>query len=128
MSQLGRRLRVLLYEIHSTTIVSKSDSVLWALVRAAFRLILLEANTKKMTMYEGFLANVSLLESLTKGQRARVIDALEEVTFKKGEHIIEEGEHGHYLYIIVSGEVSVTTPPSCSALASPLEARRRCFR
>ena len=30
------------------------------------------------------------------------------MTFKAGERIINEGEEGYFLYIIVSGEVSVT--------------------
>ena len=52
-------------------------------------------------MYEKFLANVQMLEGLTKAQRARIIDALEEITFSPGESIIKEGEAGAYLYIIV---------------------------
>jgi len=92
----------------TASICARQDSVLWALDRASFRMILLEANTKKVQMYEGFLANVQMLEALTKAQRARIIDALEEVSYKPGEPIIKEGEAGAYLYIIVSGEVAVT--------------------
>jgi len=92
----------------TATISARTDCVLWALDRTSFRMILLEANTKKVQMYEGFLANVQMIASFSKAQRARIIDALEEVNFQEGDPIIKEGEAGAYLYIIVSGEVSVT--------------------
>ena len=34
--------------------------VLWALDRSSFRMILLEANTKKIAQYESFLGNVQV--------------------------------------------------------------------
>mmetsp|Transcript_64054 Transcript_64054/g.191200 ORF Transcript_64054/g.191200 Transcript_64054/m.191200 type:complete len:1009 (-) Transcript_64054:83-3109(-) len=91
----------------TATIRARTDVVLWSLDRVSFRMIVLEANTKKTSMYETFLEKVSLLESLTKDQRNRMVDALEEVQYQPGEAIINEGEEGQHFYMIVEGEVSV---------------------
>lgn len=74
----------------TATIRARTDVVLWSLDRVSFKLIVLEANTKKATMYESFLEKVQLLEHLSKDQRNRMVDALEEVTYQPGDHIIEE--------------------------------------
>jgi len=60
---------------------------------------------------------VQLLESLTKTQKARIIDTLEEVKYNAGDVVIKEGEAGTHLYIIVSGEVSVTKTGQTHELA-----------
>ena len=58
-----------------------------------------------------------MLEGLSRVQRSRIVDALEEVSFKPGESIIKEGDAGAYLYIIASGEVSVTKQGQAQELA-----------
>jgi len=92
----------------TATIRARTDVVLWSLDRVSFRMIVLEANTKKTTMYETFLEKVQLLEGLSKDQRNRMVDALEEVQFQPGESIIKEDEEGTHFYMIVEGDVSVT--------------------
>ena len=76
----------------TATIRARTDVVLWSLDRVSFKLIVLEANTKKATMYESFLEKVQLLEHLSKDQRNRMVDALEEVTYQPRETIIKEDE------------------------------------
>ena len=44
----------------TATIQARTDAVLWSLDRVSFRMIVLEANTKKASMYETFLQKVSL--------------------------------------------------------------------
>eukprot|EP00308_Calcidiscus_leptoporus_P008285 CAMPEP_0119357114 /NCGR_PEP_ID=MMETSP1334-20130426/5566_1 /TAXON_ID=127549 /ORGANISM="Calcidiscus leptoporus, Strain RCC1130" /LENGTH=889 /DNA_ID=CAMNT_0007371295 /DNA_START=176 /DNA_END=2845 /DNA_ORIENTATION=+ len=92
----------------TASITARTDVVLWSLDRVSFRSIVLEANTKKATMYDSFLSNVQLLEPLTKNQRSRMVDALEEVSYKSGERIIQEGEAGTHFFILVEGEVLIT--------------------
>jgi len=101
----------------TASITARTDVVLWSLDRVSFRSIVLEANTKKASMYESFLEKVQLLEPLTKDQRNRMVDALEEVTYKKGERIIQEGEAGTHFYIIVEGEVAITKSGQAGELA-----------
>jgi CRP-like cAMP-binding protein len=78
----------------TATIQARTDVVLWSLDRVSFRMIVLEANTKKASMYETFLEKVQLLEPLSKDQRNKMVDALEEVSLKDGDKIIKEGEEG----------------------------------
>ena len=54
-------------------------------------------NTKRASMYEQFLEKVQLLEPLSKDQRNKMVDALEEVSLKDGDKIIKEGEEGERL-------------------------------
>ena len=51
----------------TATIQARTDVVLWSLDRVSFRMIVLEANTKKASMYETFLEKVQLLEPLVEG-------------------------------------------------------------
>ena len=90
----------------TATITAKTPAVLWSLDRVSFRMIVLEANTKKATLYENFLEKVALLSPLDKDQRNRMVDALEEVVYAAKQPIIVEGEEGTHFYIIVEGEVS----------------------
>jgi len=92
----------------TATITAATDTILWSLDRVSFRMIVLEANTKKASMYESFLEKVALLTPLDKDQRNRMVDALEEVTCHDAEKIIEEGQEGTHFYIVVEGEVAVT--------------------
>ena len=52
---------------------------LWSLDRVSFRLIVLEANTRKTAGLETIIEKVPLLTPLSKDQRNRMVDALEEV-------------------------------------------------
>lgn len=54
------------------------------------------------------LAQVPLLGPLEAGARSRLVDALEEVRYDKGDAIISEGEPGTHFYLVMQGSVSVT--------------------
>lgn len=59
-------------------------------------------------MYKGFLTKVPILENLTETERDIVADALEPVTFKKGDIIMKQGDPGKDFYIIIKGHVVCT--------------------
>lgn len=59
-------------------------------------------------MYKGFLKRVAILDNLTETERDIVANALEPVTFKKGDIIMEQGDPGKDFYIIVEGNVVCT--------------------
>ena len=58
----------------TATIAARTDCVLWSLDRVSFRMIVLEANTKKTSMYEQFLEKVQLLSPLSRDQRNKMVD------------------------------------------------------
>ena len=59
-------------------------------------------------MYKGFLTKVPILDNLTEAERDIVADALEPVTFKKGDIIMKQGDPGKDFYIIIEGNVVCT--------------------
>jgi hypothetical protein len=52
---------------------------------------------------------VPLLKPLSREQRNRIVDALEQVSYTEGETIITEGELGEHFYMIESGTVDVSS-------------------
>lgn len=54
------------------------------------------------------LAQVPLLGALEAGARSRLVDALEEVRYDKGDVVINEGEPGTHFHLVMQGSVSVT--------------------
>lgn len=91
----------------AATVISTEPSTLWLLDRVTFRRILMESASKKRTMYEDFLAEVKLLESLTQYERSKIADALHTQKYPAGHTIIHEGEPGDNFYIVESGHAEV---------------------
>lgn len=99
----------LLYHCPRTaTVRATTDSKLWSLERAVFQNVVLEVNARRAIECEKFLAQVPLLGTLEAGARSRLVDALEEVRYEKGDSIIDEGENGTHFYLVMQGNVSVT--------------------
>jgi CRP-like cAMP-binding protein len=57
-----------------------------------------------------FLKRVPIFAHLPPGDLKQVAVIAEEVSFKDGDVLAEEGEQGDVLFVIVEGEVVVTTP------------------
>lgn len=91
----------------AATVVSTEGSTLWALDRMTFRRILMDSAFEKRRMYEAFLSEVPLLESLTPYERSKIADALRTRKLPAGETIIREGDAGDEFYILESGEAEV---------------------
>jgi CRP-like cAMP-binding protein len=91
----------------AATIITTSDSVLWALDRITFRTILMENTSRKRRMYETFLSEVVLLKSLESYEQHKIADALESVYFEDGQEVVKQGDIGDQFYIIESGEAIV---------------------
>lgn len=69
-----------------------------------FRRILMESTFAKRRMYETFLEEVPLLQSLTPYERSKIADALETQKFSPGQAIINEGDPGDAFFLLESGE------------------------
>jgi len=87
--------------------VSAETCTLWALDRVTFRRILMDAAFARRRMYEGFLSEVPLLQTLLTYERSKVADALETVKHKAGDVIIKEGEPGENFFILEDGIAEV---------------------
>jgi len=62
----------------------------------------------KHDLYMGFLSKVPILENLTEAERHIVVDALEPVTYKKGDILMNQGDPGEDFFIIIEGNVVCT--------------------
>lgn len=91
----------------AATVIAKTDCILWALDRLTFRRILLDGTSKKRSLYENFLKEVPVLQSLSSYERSKLADALNTQVFKSGENVVTEGEAGENFYFIEDGTAEV---------------------
>jgi len=89
----------------AASVQSKDDCVLWQLDRGSFNHIVKDAAAKKREKYEGFLAKVTLLESMDTYGRNQLADALKSESFAAGTAIITQGEPGDKFYIVEEGQL-----------------------
>jgi len=87
------------------TVRCEEDAELWAIDRYTFKRISTNASAQMLTEYEKFLSKVSGFDQLTKFERSRIAEALEEVKFSPGDVIIKEGDNGDSFFILKSGHV-----------------------
>ena len=87
----------------AATVVSTEQSVLWQLDRVTFRRILMDSAFQRRTLYEKFLAEVPLLESLTDYERSKIADALHREEFPSGHTVIKQGDPGENFYFLEDG-------------------------
>jgi cAMP-dependent protein kinase regulator len=80
----------------------------WALDRVTFKMILMDATMKRRRLYESFVNDVPILQTLRETERLTVADAFRSVQYMAGDTIIAEGEAGDVFYVIKSGEVACT--------------------
>lgn len=88
----------------ATVVSAEAGCMLWALDRHTFRRILMESTFARRRMYESFLEEVPLLQTLTPYERSKIADALETQKFSPGDTIIKEGDLGSAFYLLESGE------------------------
>ncbi|MES1913327.1 MAG: hypothetical protein MHM6MM_005518 [Cercozoa sp. M6MM] len=92
----------------AATVKSIAPAVVWAVDRFAFRRTLTHVSESKLRDYESFLESVPLLSSLLAEERAKVAEALEEVSFRADSDIVKQGDPGDTFYIIREGTAKVT--------------------
>lgn len=91
----------------AATVTSTEPSTLWALDRVTFRRILMDSAFQRRQMYESFLSEVPLLQSLTPYERSKIADALHAQNYPAGHTIIREGDPGESFFILEYGQAEV---------------------
>jgi CRP-like cAMP-binding protein len=97
----------------TASVVALTDGLLWAVDRVTFRRVIIDIAFRKRRMYESFLRNVPLLETLEHSEICRIADALEPVSYATGSSVIVQGQPGDCFYIIVEGDADVLVNGSC---------------
>jgi len=93
----------------AATITAREDAVVWVIDRHNFKRTLMKTSQDNTGEYMKYLSNVEILSSLLHEEKKALAEALVEVHFSCGEVILEQGQPGSTLYILIGGEVAVLT-------------------
>lgn len=88
----------------ASVICVSEQAEVWALDRDCFQIMLVSAQSKKVEMYEGWLADVLLFNTLNRYELGMLSDCLQSEPFDGGEIIIQQGDPGDKMYILEDGE------------------------
>jgi len=85
----------------AASIIAKTDGHLWALHRFAFRQVLaLQSGRQELI---STLSQIEFLKNLKNQDISNLAAAMEEVTFGRGDMIVEQGRSGDCLFVISKG-------------------------
>ena len=87
----------------AATCRAQTDCVLWTLDRVSFKAIIVSANMQKRELFQGFLKQIPILESLTEMEIMTLADSLVEERYDDDQKVCCQGDSGDYFYIIKSG-------------------------
>lgn len=96
----------------AATCRAQTDCVLWTLDRVSFKVIIVSANMQKRELFESFLKQVPILESLTEMEIMTLADSLVEEKYTDDQKVCSQGDSGDFFYIIKSGNATCTQTDS----------------
>ena len=99
----------------ATVTAVSADAAVWVLDRWTFRKILTTSSDLRLKEYEQFLRGVQSFQVLLDYERAKIAEALEEVSFTSGAKIVTQGDTGSTFFILKQGTVIVTVQPQSSS-------------
>jgi len=86
----------------SASIKARSDGMVWALHRSAFRQVLAQAQgTRKELMKT--IAKIPLFKGLGEEEITKLAVSFDEIAFGRGEEIVKQGHFGDSMFVITSG-------------------------
>jgi serine/threonine protein phosphatase PrpC/CRP-like cAMP-binding protein len=91
----------------SASIVAQTDGHLFALHRAAFRQILLQAQDHRKDL-KRVLGEIPYFQYLDSDGINKLAAIMEDITFGRGEKITTQGDVGTHMYVLESGSCSAT--------------------
>lgn len=92
----------------AAAVMADTDTALWALDRASFSILLMQAALNRRQQNQDFLEYVPVLATLNKYDKGVLADALEECTFENGTVIFAQGDPAEEFFILQEGEVAVS--------------------
>jgi cAMP-dependent protein kinase regulator len=98
----------LLYDSpRAATCVADTDCKLWKVDQHTFRYMLAKQQSNQNKEINEILVKVPFLSELEDQMLSKIIDALSEVRFKKGDYIFKKGDIGDMFYILEKGTAKV---------------------
>eukprot|EP00798_Chlamydomonas_sp_ICE-L_P016616 gene16616-22859_t len=114
MSQAGQKasfgeLALMYSKPRAATVIARTEGMLWCLHRNGFKGVLQRA-AKDVDYHATVqtLRSVEVLQCLSMSHLYVLAEAMQEVSYSKGEYIIRQGEEGRDFFLIHSGEVVCT--------------------
>jgi serine/threonine protein phosphatase PrpC/CRP-like cAMP-binding protein len=89
----------------SASIVAQTDGHLWALHRAAFRQVLIQAQDHRKEL-KAALGEIPYFQYLDSDGINKLAAIMDEITFGRGETIIQQGQLGDTMFVVASGACS----------------------
>ena len=86
----------------SASIVAQSDGHLWALHRAAFRQVLIQAQDHRKDLKK-VLGDIPYFQYLDSDGINKLAAIMDEITFGRGENICQQGQPGETMFVVQSG-------------------------
>ena len=98
-------LALLYNDKRSASIKANEQCTTYVLDGNVFKTVIIKSSIDKRTIKHGFLDNIKLLNSLDKGQKAKLAEGLKTIYLKKDDFVLKEGDEGNEFFIIEEGQV-----------------------
>ena len=106
----------------AASITAVTDCILYSVDRECFNHVIKEFAVRNRQIYEQFLSEVEILQSLDNYERSKLCDCLKVQIFEPGQKVISQGESGATFYLIVEGEArAVKLNPATNMEESVME-------
>ena len=89
---------------HDSTVIAKTESVLWILDRETFRNILKTSNKQKREKYLEILRNVDILKNYDNNELNQICDIIKEKKLTSESEIIKQGAIANDFFILIEGK------------------------
>ena len=100
------------------SVLADTDVSLWALDRGSFKALLIQAQQERRKRHLDFLDNVAAFTGLVQTETLLIADVMEDVDYKDGEVIFNQGDASTDFYLVQEGEVVVSQLSETSGTAS----------
>lgn len=92
----------------ATLVANSDDCVCFSLDRQTFNYVVKDNTIKRNEAYMKKLTEVPILKTLDHYERSKILDACRHVSFDEDECVIQEGDPGEEMYILLEGEAYAT--------------------